>query len=431
VEGCIIRACSCLKVVVVQSEAESRNFGEVSRVLHLAVKWVKSSHAHCPLILQVTPLEGDFFKHLLVLSQPMPLHKAGERIYQQHHTPQKENGNTWGSKSTLCCRIEKVCSLTHLAVLYLKCTALHTIDLVIPGIPPTYATTAWWWAPPMTCHTFFLIAPTIIDHPLLPPHIQELGPRYRDTRWATLSPSCSPTSHPISAGTKMVSNVKRKGCTQVSTLPAHPPNSATTMSPRSVSASQDCEHCENGLDTPPNAMSTHHLSVNGQQTWTRMQTDVKNHENHLDCQIDQIASQDNPCECEQPTPPRTLPLPLSLSRDVGVHKTLKQGKHTTRITGLSHCWQPPQTWNTPGGIAKMHIQYMFWAEHQCVQLAPTSRTQHWHVQPNTSVLSQTLACTVQTVDGEDLVGTWWHRHHRGPKCSWGGQAISSNITSLS
>jgi len=41
------------------------------------------------------------------------------RIYQQHHTPQKENGNTWGSQSTLCCRIEKVqhtfCSLTHVA----------------------------------------------------------------------------------------------------------------------------------------------------------------------------------------------------------------------------------------------------------------------------------------------------------------------------
>jgi len=35
--------------------------------------------------------------------------------------------------------------------------------------------------------------------------------------------------------------------------------------------------------------------------------------------------------------------------------------------------------------------------------------------PNTSVLSQTPACTAQTVDGKDMVGTWWYRYHRGPQ----------------
>jgi len=58
----------------------------------------------------------------------------------------------------------------------------------------------------------FLITPTIIDHFLMPPHIQELGPRCWDTRWATLSPP----PHPISAGMKMAPNMKGKGCTQVS-----------------------------------------------------------------------------------------------------------------------------------------------------------------------------------------------------------------------
>jgi len=46
-------------------------------------------------------------------------------------------------------------------------------------------------------HTFLLSSSpppwSIIDHSLMPPHIQQLGPRCWDTRWATLSPSCSPT----------------------------------------------------------------------------------------------------------------------------------------------------------------------------------------------------------------------------------------------
>ena len=50
----------------------------------------------------------------------------------------------------------------------------------------------------------------------------------------------------------------------------------------------------------------------------------KNCKNHPEHQNDQNLGQDNPHECGQPTPPQTLPLPLSLSRDVGVQKTSKQ-----------------------------------------------------------------------------------------------------------
>jgi len=130
-------------------------------------------------------------------------------------------------------------------------------------------------------------------------------------------------------------------------LPAHPANSAATTSPRSVSVSQDHEHCENGLDTPPNAVSTHHLSVDGQQTRTRMRTDVKNRENHLERQIDQNANQDNPCECGQPTPPRTSPLPLSC-RGMWVYtkrrsrESAKQGRQGYPIVDSHREHETPQ-----------------------------------------------------------------------------------------
>ena len=98
-----------------------------------------------------------------------------------------------------------------------------------------------------------------------------------------------------------------------STIPPHHPRSRN----------------ENSLDTPPNTVSTHHLSVDSQQMQIRTQTDAKNRKynpNHPE--TDQNISQDH--ECGEPTPPRTSPLPLS-SRDVGVHKTSKPPKDRSTI----------------------------------------------------------------------------------------------------
>lgn len=108
---------------------------------------------------------------------------------------------------------------------------------------------------------------------------------------------------------------------------------------RSVSATQDRERHENGLDTSPNAVSIQHLSVDGQQTRTRMQTDAKNCENHPEHQNDQNVGQDTR-ECGQPTPPLKLPLPLSLSRDVGVQKTSKQEHRANAKTARSSTIDP-------------------------------------------------------------------------------------------
>ena len=44
--ACVILACFLLQAVIVQSEADSRNFMEVSRVLHLAVKYIYAFFFH-------------------------------------------------------------------------------------------------------------------------------------------------------------------------------------------------------------------------------------------------------------------------------------------------------------------------------------------------------------------------------------------------
>ena len=101
-----------------------------------------------------------------------------------------------------------------------------------------------------------------------------------------------------------------------------PPLSTPSHHPRSRN--------QNSLpDTPLNAVSTHHLSVDSQQMQTQMRTDSKNRKNNPNHQNDQNISQDN-CECGQPTPSRTSPLPLS-SKDVGVHKTSKPSKDRSTI----------------------------------------------------------------------------------------------------
>ena len=80
-----------------------------------------------------------------------------------------------------------------------------------------------------------------------------------------------------------------------------------------VSITQGSECRENGLDTPPNAVSTQHLSIDGQQTRTWTRTDTKNGENHPDDQINQKVGQDHPRGCGKPTPRRSAPLPLLYS----------------------------------------------------------------------------------------------------------------------
>ena len=283
-----------------------------------------------------------------------------------------------------------------------------------------------------TCHTFFLSSspPPLSTMPSRRPTSRNYG---QDTEipGELPSPLHAAPPHTLSQQAwKWRQMWRERDAPRWVPLPAHPANSAATTPPRSVSASQDCERHENGLDTPPNAVSTHHLSVDGQQTWTWLRTDVKNCENHLERQIDQNTDQDNPCEYGQPTPPWTSPLPLSCwgMRAYTKHRSRESTKQGQQGYPMGHCWQPPWTQNTPGRIAKMHMQYdltlLFWAEHQREWLEPTSRTQHWYVRPNTDVSSWMLVCTAQTADSEDLVGTQWHRHCRGPKRSWGGGAIS-------
>ena len=107
-------------------------------------------------------------------------------------------------------------------------------------------------------------------------------------------------------------------------LSSSPPPSSTIPShhPRSRN--------ENSLETPPNAVSTHHLSVDSQQMQIRTRTDAKNCKNNPNYpETDQNISQDNR-ECGEPTPPRTLPLPLS-SRNMGIQKTLKPSKDRSTI----------------------------------------------------------------------------------------------------
>ena len=99
-----------------------------------------------------------------------------------------------------------------------------------------------------------------------------------------------------------------------STIPSHHPKSRN----------------ENSLETPTNAVSTHHLSVDRQQMQIRTRTDAKNCKNNPNQpETDQNIGQDNR-ECGKPTPPRTSPLPLS-SRNVGVRKTSKSSKDRSTI----------------------------------------------------------------------------------------------------
>jgi hypothetical protein len=126
--------------------------------------------------------------------------------------------------------------------------------------------------------------------------------------------------------------------------------SATITSPRSVSATQDRECRENCLDTPPNAVSTHHLSVShvdGQKIRTRTQSDAKNREDH--------PRTPNRPKLRPGQPPRmwaahpTSPLPSSSWRDVSVHKTTKTSKQEQRAStkqgrqGHPRRRQPPRT----------------------------------------------------------------------------------------
>ena len=88
---------------------------------------------------------------------------------------------------------------------------------------------------------------------------------------------------------------------------------------------------ENSLYPPPNAMGTHHLSVDGQQMWTQTWMDAKNCENDSEHENNQNVGQDSPCECGQPTPSWTSPFPL-LSRDVCIHKMSKQEHRANPMT---------------------------------------------------------------------------------------------------
>ena len=116
----------------------------------------------------------------------------------------------------------------------------------------------------------------------------------------------------------------RRVVTRHTLLSSSPPPSSTVPSHHPRSRNED------SLETPPNAVSTHHLSVNSQQMQIRTRTDAKNcnnNPNHLE--TDRNIGQDKR-ECGEPTPPRTSPLPLS-SRNVGVHKTSKPSKDRSTI----------------------------------------------------------------------------------------------------
>ena len=109
-------------------------------------------------------------------------------------------------------------------------------------------------------------------------------------------------------------------------LSSSPPPSLTIPShyPRSRN--------ENSLETPPNAVSTHHLSINSQQMQIRKRTDAKkckNNPNHPE--TNQNIGQDIR-ECGEPTPPRTSPLPFRQ----GMWAYTKRRSHRKTAPPLSH-----------------------------------------------------------------------------------------------
>ncbi|KIK05292.1 hypothetical protein K443DRAFT_359851 [Laccaria amethystina LaAM-08-1] len=71
-------------------------------------------------------------------------------------------------------------------------------------------------------------------------------------------------------------------------------------------------------------------------------------------------------------------------------------------------------------------------QHLCFEPSASVYDQHHRLEPNTSVSSQTLACTAAASPTpancrwQDLVGTRWHGHHRGSPNVLGEE----NITSL-
>ena len=118
---------------------------------------------------------------------------------------------------------------------------------------------------------------------------------------------------------------------------SHIPPFLITLSP-TIPSHHLTSRNEHGLDTPPNFMGTHHLSIDGQQREHERER-CQNRGNDSEHEIDQNIGQDNPRECGQPTPPRTSSLPLS-SRDVCVHTTSKQERRANSTTA------PPSSCDT-------------------------------------------------------------------------------------